>query len=651
MVSIPPGIKAGAKKLKPYAAAKAEGGTRGMVRYAAFKAASPMLRMLPFVGRFLPIAGAGAAGGKRGMARYAGYKLGKKYGKKLALKALLGVPSSALIVVFLVGLIFFVVDQIEKADAASCTAGAEASPMTSSQAEYVRTTIGVAKTLGIPQRGWEIAIAVMLQESGIRNLANKKNAESQALPNDGEGNDHDSVGLFQQRPAAGWGTTRQLMTPKYAALAFFDGPCGENGRRGLLNIGFGDTPRDRVGWESMSLVRAAQAVQVSCCPEAYGRHETEAKRLAAEHADAPAVPVEDVCPRIAKKYSYDQNKTDTVRGVVVNDGKSSTQMPLADGSWTMAKEFGGPLPGEALHLGADLAAPVGTPVRSTTSGVVTFSGTDPAYGNAVLIEPKGGTVIAYYHLEKPSPLKAGAMVAAGEVIGAVGRSGTKRHTALPHLHVEVREKVTARTSFTDGQATDPVEWLKENGGVAETDATTGGCVIPAVGDCPTYAKSTGGNKAWDGHANGEIPHTALRVMTYLGTKPENVVDATYLRCDAAAMIDQMAAAYKEETGEKLVFSTGYRSLQRQRELWRGGTNGKAAQPGTSNHGWAMAVDFTDPDTPGQGTLDYSDAQYAWMIENGGRFGWINPGWAQSNGSNPEPWHWEFTPLAERPAEA
>jgi hypothetical protein len=62
----------------------------------------------------------------------------------------------------------------------------------------------------------------------------------------------------------------------------------------------------------------------------------------------------------------------------------------------------------------------------------------------------------------------------------------------------------------------------------------------------------------------------------------------------------------------------------------------AAVPGTSVHGWGRAVDFED----GAGELTFSSVGYQWLQANAGRFGFVHPGWAEPDGSAPEPWHWE-----------
>ena len=39
----------------------------------------------------------------------------------------------------------------------------------------------------------------------------------------GDANDHDSLGLFQQRPSSGWGTPEQITNPEYSTMAFEKG--------------------------------------------------------------------------------------------------------------------------------------------------------------------------------------------------------------------------------------------------------------------------------------------------------------------------------------------------------------------------------------------------------------------------------------------
>jgi hypothetical protein len=117
------------------------------------------------------------------------------------------------------------------------------------------TIVTVGADRGIPPRGEIIAVATALQESDLRNLGDL-----------GAANDHDSLGLFQQRPSQGWGTPEQLLDPVYAANTFYDK---------LLTV---------PGWQRLPLTDAAQAVQRSAYPDAYVKWEPDATALVAVNA-------------------------------------------------------------------------------------------------------------------------------------------------------------------------------------------------------------------------------------------------------------------------------------------------------------------------------------------------------------------------------
>lgn len=114
---------------------------------------------------------------------------------------------------------------------------------------------------GVPQRGLVIAVATAMQESTLLNRASEVLPESKRYAHQGTGSDHDSVGLFQQRPSSGWGPVAKLMQPDYAAGKFY---------AGLVQV---------PGWNKMSLTLAAQAVQVSAYPYAYAKHERGATAI------------------------------------------------------------------------------------------------------------------------------------------------------------------------------------------------------------------------------------------------------------------------------------------------------------------------------------------------------------------------------------
>lgn len=86
------------------------------------------------------------------------------------------------------------------------------------------------------------------------------------------------------------------------------------------------------------------------------------------------------------------------------------------------------------HLGIDYAAPIGTPVRSVGDGVVEAAGRTRANGNYVVINHDKVHQTKYLHLNSINdPIKPGATVVQGQVIGTVGMTGL---ATGPHLHYE-----------------------------------------------------------------------------------------------------------------------------------------------------------------------------------------------------------------------
>jgi hypothetical protein len=129
------------------------------------------------------------------------------------------------------------------------------------QMNNAKKIVDTAKRMGLGKDAQIIAIATALQESQLYNLASTYYPESYEYTNEGEGSDHDSVGLFQQRPQSGWGTVKNLLKPEYAAEQFL---------KALIQV---------PGWQNMALTYAAQAVQVSAFPEAYAKHEGRATQI------------------------------------------------------------------------------------------------------------------------------------------------------------------------------------------------------------------------------------------------------------------------------------------------------------------------------------------------------------------------------------
>ena len=93
---------------------------------------------------------------------------------------------------------------------------------------------------------------------------------------------------------------------------------------------------------------------------------------------------------------------------------------------------------DALHIGIDYVAPVGTPVVAVAEGSVLFAGPFSGYGNLIIIQHSGGYTTHYGHLSAYAPnLTVGSHVERGQVLGKVGSTGL---STGPHLHFEIRHE-------------------------------------------------------------------------------------------------------------------------------------------------------------------------------------------------------------------
>jgi murein DD-endopeptidase MepM/ murein hydrolase activator NlpD len=265
-------------------------------------------------------------------------------------------------------------------------------------------------------------------------------------------------------------------------------------------------------------------------------------------------------------------------------GSGSWSWPLPDGSYEIGTPFGqsGSLWSSGVHTGQDFPAAIGTTVRAVTSGVVRVE--HPAWaGNLVRIDHGNGLETLYAHLSRVD-VTDGQQVRAGQQIGAVGSEG---NSTGPHLHFEVR---------LGGDPVNPMPFLA------------------------TGSASTG----WGGFSNGMIPAGKLCAIG----------SGHMLRCDAAAAYLQLAAAYRAQFGRSLCITDSYRSYASQVSLYQRKPS-LAALPGTSNHGWGVAVDLC-------GGIDkFGTTQYHWMKAHAPSYGWLHPAWADQGGNREEPWHWEF----------
>ncbi|MDX1916315.1 MAG: M23 family metallopeptidase [Methylophilus sp.] len=98
------------------------------------------------------------------------------------------------------------------------------------------------------------------------------------------------------------------------------------------------------------------------------------------------------------------------------------------------------------HQGVDMAAPIGTRVKASGDGTVTFMGRKGGYGNVIILKHEGGISTVYGHLSRFSDaIHTGDKVEQGDIIGYVGMTGL---ATGPHLHYEF---------LNNGQHQDPMK--------------------------------------------------------------------------------------------------------------------------------------------------------------------------------------------------
>ena len=145
-------------------------------------------------------------------------------------------------------------------------------------------------------------------------------------------------------------------------------------------------------------------------------------------------------------------------------------------------------------------------------------------------------------------------------------------------------------------------------------------------------------------------NTGEQMVIKNGAPPGNIigkVDTRYASAgikilkDAVPDFNNMAKAYYNHFGgKKLGITDGLRTYQGQvkaKQKWIAlGDPGNAATPGTSNHGFGVAVDI------GDGT-GFDGDSYKWLKANARKYNWEHPHWARpkSEGGKGEPWHFEW----------
>lgn len=156
-------------------------------------------------------------------------------------------------------------------------------------------------------------------------------------------------------------------------------------------------------------------------------------------------------------------------------------------------------------------------------------------------------------------------------------------------------------------------------GVKSDGGGTGPAPTPGTGPDKRYAHPKKSGK----FSNGKLPGSQLCTVPF--STRDRV--ACYMLPDLLAF----NKAYKARFGGNITITSSgenaYRTYATQVHYWNTLPRGQAARPGTSNHGWGLAIDIS-------GVGGHGSTKYNWLNANAGKYGF------DDNVSH-EAWHWEY----------
>ena len=114
----------------------------------------------------------------------------------------------------------------------------------------------------------------------------------------------------------------------------------------------------------------------------------------------------------------------------------------------------------------------------------------------------------------------------------------------------------------------------------------------------------------------------------------------YLTRETYEAAEKMFHAAEEQNVNGFIITSGYRSYQRQQEVYAESEPGKAQQPGASEHQTGLAFDVTTETNSGF----ESTPQYDWLSQHAHEYGFIQRYPANKSnvtGISYEPWHYRY----------
>lgn len=266
-----------------------------------------------------------------------------------------------------------------------------------------------------------------------------------------------------------------------------------------------------------------------------------------------------------------------------------------------------------MHTGTDWSQGTGTPIYAAASGTVVRAGSEVVGdGQIIVIEhningQKWSTM--YLHvMNATEKVKQGDKVLAGQQIAREGSTGNSTGS---HLHFEVWEG-----EYLKGKSTEPIAWLKKNSAVDVTNKS-----VPNF-TCNKGTVFDGKIASWDGVKNGEIDAAKLASVSF---SPKYQLEK-----NAEAKLTELNTEFKTKFNRNIPIIEAYKNIETQKSDAK--TVSGSPLPGLSNFGWAKAITlyYSNPEGGIKPLTDiseynpFNDIEYKWLLENGPKYGWVNP---------------------------
>ena len=208
-----------------------------------------------------------------------------------------------------------------------------------------------------------------------------------------------------------------------------------------------------------------------------------------------------------------------------------------------------------------------------------------------------------------------------EAIAAIDQRLSEIQTRIASFAPRSAPIASAAASSLSGALASSASYYPEGTSFADVFASVTQSTGTSLATAATQLNSDGVPTSLAGYGNGHIPETTLAPITGSSER---------MWAPAAQHLNDLLADAKK-AGVSISVTDGYRSyddqvaIAKEKGLYTQG--GLAAAPGTSEHGWGLAVD-----------LGLDATSQAWMKQHAKDYGFVD-------NVPRESWHWEFAPAS------